>query len=235
MNCIILDDESVSREILTFLCNKQPGLNLKGSFANAIEAFRFLNNSEVDIIFLDIHMPGFTGFDFIQTLKNPPLVIITSSDKGQALHAFEYDSIIDFLSKPIDPERFEKSVTKASSLLKEGGSTKPKEKSAQEPDQFYINIDKKLIKLDLNQVYFFKAQGDYVQILLEKGEYLVHTTLSNVLDKLPNKDFFQVHRSYIINLSKIIDIQDNTVLIDKTVIPISRYKKSDLMKRINLF
>lgn len=235
MNCIILDDESVSREILTFLCNKQPELSLKGSFASAIEAFRFLNSSEVDLIFLDIHMPGFNGFDFIQTLKNPPLVIITSSDKGQAIHAFEYDSIIDFLSKPIDPERFVKSVQKASNMLTERVTVKTKENKPQESDQFYINIDKKLIKLDLKQVYFFKAQGDYVQILLEKGEYLVHTTLSNVLDKLPSDSFFQVHRSYIINLSKIIDIQDNTVLIDKTVIPISRNKKADLMRRINLF
>ncbi|MBN3582453.1 response regulator transcription factor [Algoriphagus aestuarii] len=234
MNCLIVDDESVSREILTFLCEKEPNINLVGKFSNAMDAFRFLNKDEVDLIFLDIHMPDFTGFDFIQTLKSPPSIIITTSDKESALKAFEFESIIDFLKKPIDPERFKKSVAKAEKILLESSKSEKKPDLPKTKNHFFINIDKRLIKVSSQDVNLIEADGDYVIIKTEKEDFRVHTTLSRIKEKLPLENFFQVHRSYIINLNKIIDIQDNTVLIHKSVIPISRSKRVDLMKRINL-
>ena len=234
MNCLIVDDESVSREILTFLCEKEPEINLVGKFSNAMDAFRFLNKEDVDLIFLDIHMPDFTGFEFIQTLKNPPSIIITTSDQESALKAFEFESIIDFLKKPIDPERFKKSVIKAEKILRE--SSKPSETTEvpKTKNHFFVNIDKRLIKISSQEVNLIEADGDYINIMTEKEDFRVHTTLSRIMEKLPQDIFFQVHRSFIINLNKIIDIQDNTVLIHKSVIPISRSKRADLMKRINL-
>ncbi|MBN7816326.1 LytR/AlgR family response regulator transcription factor [Algoriphagus pacificus] len=236
MNCLIVDDESVSREILTFLCERETELNLVSSFSNAMDAFRFLNKEDVDLIFLDIHMPDFTGFDFIQTLKNPPLIIITTSDQESALKAFEFESIIDFLRKPIDPDRFKKSVQKANKILSEGkkGSSNTSNTSTSTPHHFFINIDKRLIKINADEVNLIEAKGDYIDLFTEKETFHVHTTLSKIFEKLPQDSFFQVHRSYIINLNKIIDIQDNTILIQKSVIPISRSKRADLMKRINL-
>lgn len=236
MNCLIVDDESVSREILTFLCEKENELNLVSSFSNAMDAFRFLNKEDVDLIFLDIHMPDFTGFDFVQTLKNPPLIIVTTSDQESAIKAFEFESIIDFLRKPIDPDRFKKAVQKASKILNDfriasfptGGS------APVHSQHFFINIDKRLIKINAQEVNLIEAKGDYIDIFTEKETFHVHTTLSKIFEKLPQDSFFQVHRSYIINLNKIIDIQDNTILIQKSVIPISRSKRADLMKRINL-
>ncbi|MFC5624552.1 LytR/AlgR family response regulator transcription factor [Algoriphagus winogradskyi] len=235
MNCIIIDDESVSREILTFLCEKEPDLEVVGSFSNALDAFRFLNKEQVDLIFLDIHMPGFSGFDFIQTLKKPTHIILTTSDQSIAIHAFDYDTIIDFLTKPIDPNRLKKAIGKAFKIHKQEDTTASELKSDKgDKSQFYINIDKRLIKLNANEVNLIEAQGDYALIKLDNQEYRVHSTLTKIFEKLSPDSFFQVHRSYIINLHKIIDIQDNTVLIKKSVIPISRSRRAELMSRLNL-
>lgn len=234
MNCLIVDDESVSREILTFLCEKEHGINLVGKFSNAMDAFRYLNKEEVDLIFLDIHMPDFTGFEFIQTLKNPPSIIITTSDQESAIKAFEFESIIDFLKKPIDPDRFRKSVIKAEKILRESSKASETIELPKTKNHFFVNIDKRLIKISSQEVNLIEADGDYINIMTEKEDFRVHTTLSRIMEKLPQDIFFQVHRSFIINLNKIIDIQDNTVLIHKSVIPISRSKRADLMKRINL-
>ncbi len=232
MNCIVVDDESVSREILTFLCTQEPNLEVAGTFTNAMDAFRFLNKEQVDLIFLDIHMPGFSGFDFLQTLKGSSQIILTTSDKESALKAFEYENIVAFLIKPIDPNRFKKAILKVEKILSIPSvetSTNSKGTS-----QFYINIDKRLIKLNSEDVNMIEAKGDYVLIHLDDKEYRVHTTLSKIKTKLPAEFFFQVHRSYIINLSKIIDIQDNTILIQKFVIPISRSRRAELMNKLNL-
>lgn len=234
MDCIVLDDESVSREIVNFLCEQEPNTNLVGSFSSAIEAFKFLNLRDVDLIFLDIHMPGFTGFEFIQTLKSPPLIIITSSDMEQASEAFSYDSIIDFLKKPIEPDRFKKAIEKAVRLRKKDSRKITQESPESGLDHIYINIDKKLIKLNIAEINLLIADGDYVKILTTGSEYRVHTTLSNMQQKLPATSFMKIHRSYLINLHKIIDIQDNTVLIDKTVIPISRTRREEFMRKLNL-
>ena len=235
MNCIIIDDESVSREVLTFLCEKESDLQVLGNFSNALDAFRFLNKEQVGLIFLDIHMPGFSGFDFIQTLKKPPHIILTTSDQSIAVHAFEYESIIDFLIKPIDPDRLKKAINKAFKLYNQEDKTTPQLKSDKgDKNQFYINIDKRLIKLNANEVNFIEAQGDYALIKMDDKEYKVHSTLSKIFEKLSPDSFFQVHRSYIINLHKIIDIQDNTILIQKSVIPISRSRRAELMSRLNL-
>jgi two-component system response regulator LytT len=236
MDCIVLDDESVSREIISFLSEKEPDINLLGSFSSPIEAFKLLNQRDVDVIFLDIHMPQFSGFEFIQTLKSPPLIIITSSDIERAADVFEYESIIDFLKKPVNPERFKKAINKARRLLE--NRDKPIEKREEpekpNPNHLFINIDKKLIKLDAQKISVIEAKGDYVNILGDHINYRVHTTLSNLIQKLPHECFFHVHRSYVINLDKIVDIQDNTILIDKSVIPISRIKRLALMQRLNL-
>ncbi|MEB2778394.1 LytTR family DNA-binding domain-containing protein [Algoriphagus sp. D3-2-R+10] len=234
MNCLIVDDESVSREILTLMCQKDPNLILVDSFSNAIDAFRFLNKEEVDLIFVDVHMPDFTGFEFVQTLKNPPFIIITSSDKESALKAFDYESIIDFLKKPIDQERFKKAVLKAKKLMKGNQVADTDTPTEKIQEHFFINVDKRLIKINAMDVNFIEAKGDYIDINTEKETFRVHTTLTRVFEKLPKDIFFQVHRSFIINLTKIIDIQDNTILIQKSIIPIGRSKRADLMKSINL-
>lgn len=235
MNCIIIDDEEMARAIIGQMVTDHKGLKLVHEFSNAMQAIKYLNQNDVDLIFLDIHMPDFTGFDFIQTIKNPPKVILVTSDKNFAIDAFEYECIVDYLVKPITQERFEKAVQKATSA--QISSSTPKETKAIAEDtanEFYVNIDRRLIKIEFNLVTIVEAKGDYIHIKTEGKNYVVHSTLKKIEDKLPKDLFLKVHRSFIINTKKIIDIEDNSVLIAKDVIPVSRTNRPELMKRLNL-
>jgi len=209
MKCIIVDDEAAARAITKQLSKKIEELSIAEEFDNAIDAIKYLNGNTVDLIFLDIHMPTFSGFDFIQTLKNPPSVILTTSDRNFALDAFEYDCVVDYLVKPITQERFAKAVAR----IKERVTTqKPEAAAAASPEEnttigndLYVNIDRRLVN-----------------------------TLKKIEEKLPDHLFLKVHRSYIINTTKIVDIEDNSVLIKQDVIPVSRANRKELMQRLNL-
>ncbi len=236
MNCIIIDDESAARAIIAQLCSNFPEINVLEEFPNAIQAIKYLNNNDVDLIFLDIHMPDFTGFDFIQTLKNPPKVILTTSDSNFAMEAFEYDCIIDYLVKPISLPRFEKAINKAKkeNVAPKKNSALSKETAKDSPKDLYVNIDRRLIKIDFESIYLIEARGDYIHIKTEDKNYTVHSTLKKIEEKLPENLFLKIHRSYVINVTKIIDIEDNSVLIKKDVIPVSRSNRPELLKRLNL-
>ncbi len=237
MNCIVIDDEELARAIIGQLIEKHPQLHLDQSFSNAMQAIKYLNHHQVDLIFLDIHMPDFTGFDFIQTIKNPPKVILITYDKNFAIEAFEYECIVDYLIKPITEDRFQKAIQKATNTTIPSGGVKPDPKNAEPQDsvnEFYVNIDRRLIKIEFAVVNLVEAKGDYIHIKTEGKNYIVHSTLKKIEDKLPKDLFLKVHRSFIINTKKIIDIEDNSVLIAKEVIPVSRSNRPELMKRLNL-
>ena len=210
MNCIIIDDEATARVIIGQLCSKVKGLNILEEFSNAIQAIKYLNQNEIDLIFLDIHMPDFTGFDFIETLKNPPKIILTTSDSNFAIQAFEYNCIIDYLVKPITPERFRKAVQKATDKLNTSVKLSDSSENLETTsvNDLYINIDRRLIKIDISSIYLIEAKGDYINVKTEDKNYTVHSTLKK--------------------------IEDNSVLIKRDVIPVSRSNRPELMKRLNL-
>lgn len=236
MNSIIIDDEETARLILQQLSTHVEDLNVVHEFPNAIQAIKYLNQNDIDLIFLDIHMPDFTGFDFIQTLKNPPNIILTTSDKNFALEAFEYDCIIDYLVKPIDLPRFLKAVQKANKPQSKETSQATENPAQEESsaNDLYINIDRRLIKIDIPTITVIEAKGDYITLKTDNQNYTVHSTLKKIEEKLPDDLFLKIHRSYIINIKKIVDIEDNSVLIAKDVIPVSRSNRPELMKRLNL-
>ena len=238
MKCLVIDDEATARMIISQLIDTHKELNLVGEFSNAMQAIKYLNQNPVDLIFLDIHMPDFTGFDFIQTLINPPNVILTTSDRSFAIEAFEYDCIVDYMVKPITPERFKKAAQKAK-------NAKSARQSIPEPTEInsdvnktdndlYVNIDRRLIKIDIPSIYLVEAKGDYIQIKTFEKNYTVHSTLKKIENKLPEDLFLKVHRSFVINTKHIIDIEDNSVLIEKDVVPVSRSNRPELIKRLNL-
>ncbi len=231
MLCIIIDDDATARLIIKQHCLNSKIIDVLEEFSSAIDAIKYLNNHSVDLVYLDIHMPNFSGFDFIQTLKNPPKIILTTSDKNFALEAFEYKSVVDYLLKPISKERFEKSLEKLETNLV---VKKPVKKQEKVSDYIYVNVDKRLVKIDIPSIYLIEAKGDYINIKTNKKNYIVHSTLKKIEEKLPSNLFFKVHRSFIINFSEIIDIEDNSVLIRQVVVPVSRSNKSELMKRLNL-
>ncbi|TAF68614.1 MAG: DNA-binding response regulator [Flavobacterium sp.] len=235
MNCIIVDDEAFARAVIAQMIAIEEKITLMNHFDNAVDAIKYLNQNEVDLIFLDIHMPDFTGFDFIQLIKNPPKIILVTSDKNLAIEAFEYECIVDYLVKPITVERFKKAVNKvlfSQSLKQDAHFSTPT--SLDDTKEFYVNIDRRLIKIEFDTLTIVEARGDYIHIKTENKNYIVHTTLKKIEDKLPKHLFLKVHRSFIINISKIIDIEDNSVLITKQLIPVSRSNRPELMKRLNL-
>ncbi len=236
MRGIIVDDEMTARQIVRGLCRQVPGIEIVEEFSDAIQALKFMNHQEIDLIFLDIHMPGLTGIDFIQTLKHPPRIVLTTSDTHFAIEAYEYPFVVDYLVKPIKQERFLKMLdrleihrnalhvgTKATGVPSDSGN-----------EDLYVNIDRRLIKIRFDDLLWIEAKGDYIVIKTDKEEIKVHSTLKKIKEKLPAVRFIQIHRSYIINHTRIIDIQDNSVLIDRKVIPISRSNRPELMQRLNL-
>ncbi|UAM98131.1 LytTR family DNA-binding domain-containing protein [Polaribacter litorisediminis] len=231
MNCIIVDDDATARLIIKQLCSKSEQVQVLEEFSSAIEAIKYLNTTEVDLVYLDIHMPTFSGFDFIKTLKKLPKIILTTSDKNLALKAFEYKGVVDYLVKPISKNRFQQSLEKLAALSPQTALSSEEKMSS---EFLFVNVDKRLVKIIISDIYIIEAKGDYINIKTEHKNYLVHSSLKKINDKLPSTLFFKVHRSFIINTAKIIDIEDNTVLIKKEVIPVSRSNKGELMKKLNL-
>ena len=239
MQCIIVDDEAAARTILKKLASNNENIEVQEEFSNAIQAIKHLNQNDVDLIFLDIHMPDFTGFDFIQTIKNPPKIILSTSDRNFAIEAFEYDCIVDYIVKPITQERFDKAIKKAlifapKESTKDSASEKVDANPKESGNDLYVNIDRRLIKIDIPSIYLIEARGDYILIKTSGKNYTVHSTMKKIEEKLPENIFLKIHRSFIINVDKIIDIEDNSVLIEKDVIPVSRSNRPELMKRLNL-
>lgn len=232
MKCIIVDDEKLAQEVLRILISKSSDIELLEVFENAIEAIKYLNdNNMVDLIFLDIHMHNFSGIDLIKTLKNPPQIILVTVDKNFAIDAFNYDCVTDYLLKPIQQSRFKSAIERANQKSKI--VLLPKNNNEESAD-IYINIDKRLIRIEKASINFIKADRDYLIINTETNEFRVHTCLKKIEEKLDCSFLIKTHRSYIVNIKKIIDIENNTILIKNKVIPISRDKRIELMSRLNL-
>lgn len=244
MNCIIIDDEATARTILSQLCSEVDDLNIVGEFENVMQATQYLKKNKVDLILLDIHLPDFSGFELIDSLKrfqfldSPneiPQIILTTSDKNFAIEAYEYDCIIDYLVKPILLPRFLKAIKKVNkSIYQESEFNSSDNLIETTENQIYINIDRRLIKIDIPNIYLIEAKGDYIHVKTDTANYIVHSSLKKIQNKLPASLFLRVHRSYLINIKKIIDIEENSININKIIIPISRSSKADLMRRINL-
>jgi DNA-binding LytR/AlgR family response regulator len=241
MKCIIVDDEATSRLVIEQLLKDYPSIDLIASLESSVEALKYLNQNEVDLIFLDIHMPAFSGMDFIQTLKNPPYIIMITSDANYALQAFEYDFIVDYLQKPVMPNRLAKAIQKLEKISTDRQSSSSMKtisgadsNSDSSNSELFVNIDRRLIKIEMDKIYLIEAKGDYILIKTLGKNYTVHTTLKKIEEKLPDHTFLKVHRSYIINMTKIVDIEDSSILIEKDVIPVSRSKRPILMERLNL-
>ena len=234
MKSILIDDEVMAIEILKKLCSKVKELEVVATFSNAIDAIKYLNSNQVDLIFLDIHMPDFSGFDFVKTLKNPTNVVVTTSEKDFALEAFEHDFIIDFLVKPLSKSRFIKAIQKTKIQREVPQLKNDFSEENTLLDVLYANVNRRLIKIDIPSINLVEANGDYINVKTSKKNYVIHSTLKKIENKLPSNLFVKVHRSYLINIKKIVDIQDNSVLIEKEIIPVSRINKPELLRRLNL-
>lgn len=227
LDCIIVDDDRFSIEILRKLVEQTAGLNLVQSFEDPVEAMKFLSENTVQLMFLDVEMPGMTGLELINSLKEPPAVILVTSKKEYALEAFEFD-VVDFLLKPPNLPRFLKAVDKAKEKLKQ-------ERNAVEfrGDFIFVKSDSALVKLDMRDILWVEALADYVAIVTPRKKYVAHSTMKSIEGKLPSHQFLRIHRSYIVRIDKIDAIEDNTVVIDGKVIPVGGTYRDKLMDSLD--
>ena len=231
MKCMIIDDEEMSRNLLKSYCDKIEELEVSGVYFNPVEALSDIEKKPVDMIFLDIHMPEITGMDFLESMDDLPYVVLTTTDKSFALDAYQYN-VVDYLIKPVNFSRFLKAFNKVKDLVEKKNSANRDVRSS--GGEIFVNIDKKLIRIDVDTILLVEARGDYIMIKTEKKNYLVHTTMKKIEEKLPDENFLKVHRSYIVNIHKIVDIEDSTILISHEIIPVSRSKRELLVNKLNL-
>lgn len=227
MNCIIVDDEEMSRNIVKHFVEQTSGLHLLHVCTDAIEASNFLQNNAIDIVFLDIEMPEMSGIDLLKVLTVKPEVILITSKTDRALEAFEY-SVTDYLLKPITYPRFLQAVAKA----KEKREARPVPVAI--PTDIYVRTDSKIVKVNLKDLLYVEALADYVMLHTLSHRYIAHSTMKGIERKLTPKEFIRIHRSYIINTEKIDAIEDLSVLINKKYIPIGTSYKENFIKRLNI-
>tara|TARA_R110002049_G_scaffold3502_1_gene26227 strand:+ start:4367 stop:5059 length:693 start_codon:yes stop_codon:yes gene_type:complete len=229
MNCLILDDDHVSRLALEELIRQTGVLDLVASCEKVTDALKAINSNEIDIIFLDIEMPEMTGFEFLETLSDDPFIIFVSSRKDYALKAYE-TSATDYLLKPFSLDRLLKSINK----VKEAKLQKSKSDIEKPSKSIFVKADSAFIKLDLDTINWIESLGDYVTIHTDDKKHVINITMKKVEEKLSSSNFCRIHRSFIVNLNKIEKIEENIVIIKNKTFPVSRSNKKDLYERINL-
>lgn len=233
MKCIIIDDEPLALELLEDFVSKIPNLKLVSSCSNAIEAVAILQNNIIDLIFLDIEMPDFSGIEFIKSLEAKPLFIFTTAYSHYAIEGFNLNAV-DYLVKPIPFHRFLKAVNRAQELylLKKEDSL-PSIKNLGTPNFIFVKSDYENIKLNFDDIKYFEGLKDYIKIFSTSHKPIL--TLSNfkkIEEKLPEDLFIRVHRSYIVSLKHINSVQRNRIIIDGVRIPIGQNYKDEFIKRI---
>ncbi|RAR46304.1 LytR/AlgR family response regulator transcription factor [Flavobacterium lacus] len=226
LNCVVVDDSSIQRMIITKLVNNHQSLNLVGDFSNAIEAKSCMSIHSVDLIFLDIEMPIINGFDFLDGLKNKPQIIFITSKADYAVKAFDYDAT-DYLQKPISVDRFDSAVKRAIDMHK-----LRHEVSEEEGDYIFIKSNLKKLKVFTSKIKWIEAYGDYVKVVTDEDSNLVLSTMKSFENDLSKDRFLRVHKSFIVNIDKIERFNSKFAEIGVTKIPLSRNKKDDLKKAL---
>lgn len=226
MKCIIIDDNEVARAAVKHCVEKTPFLTLSGVYSNPVEALDAIKHEKPDLLLLDVEMPEMSGIDFIKTFHDIPQVILITSKKEYAAEAFDFN-VTDYILKPVEYPRFLKAVTKAKEMQE---SLK---KDTPESNELFIKVTNKYVHLNLCDVYMIEALADYVNVYTTAQRYTVLSTMKAIEDKLPKKDFLRVHRSYIVRIDKIKEIDDNTIIIADKHIPISRNMKDPVMNALN--
>ena len=226
LSCIIVDDSSIQRVIVSKLVSNHQNLKLVGDFSNAVETKNFLSYNSVDLLFLDVEMPILNGFDFLDTLKVKPQVIFITSKPEYAVKAFDYEAT-DYIQKPINALRFDAAVKRALNkqlLLLDSPSGNS--------EHIFIKSNLKKLKVFTSRIKYIEAYGDYVKVITDEENHLVLSTMKSFETDLPDEQFIRVHKSFIVNLNKIDKFNSKFIEIGTIKIPLSRTKKDELKKAI---
>ena len=229
MRCLIVDDNQMARTAMKQLVNQVQLLELVAECSDAMEAYNYLNSGQVDLVLLDIEMPGMTGIELTKKLRNRPLIIFTTAKSDYAVEAFELN-VVDYLIKPITLARFLQAIEKAKEVL----DSNKQEVKIEDKEFVFVKDNGILKKLNVDDILYLEAMGDYVKVHTPQKFHVLHSTLKSIEEKLPTNKFLRIHRSYIVALQKIDFIQDGIITIGKANIPVAETYKAALNKRLNL-
>jgi two-component system LytT family response regulator len=232
LRCLAIDDEPLALELLEDNIRQLPFLKLEGTCSNALEALKFLQEQPVDLIFLDIQMPGLTGLQFIQSLVEKPMIILVTAYEKFALDGFNLD-VIDYLVKPVSLDRFIKACNKAWELY--NLKNKKADSPSAEPEYFFVNVEYSLFKVEFADIRWIEGLKDYIKIHLKSSSRAIVTRMSmkSLEDELPSPKFIRVHKSFIISIACITSVRKNSVFIGSEEIPIGDNYKDAVNILIN--
>ena len=224
VKCLIVDDEPLAQKVIERYIAQTPALQMAGKCNNAVEAFDMLHRVTVDVIFLDIKMPGVNGIDFLKSLKHPPAVIFTTAYPEYGAISYDVEAV-DYLTKPVTYERFCKSIDR---LLKKNSTTPVPAKAG----YIYIKEDGKLVKILYPDILYIQAMKDYLKIVTAGKTYVTHMTMKAILDLLPGDVFLRSHRSYIVSIQHVLSAGGSEVLVGDKSLPLSESFRKNVMDNL---
>lgn len=229
MNCIVVDDNKMARTAIKLMIEQVDFLHFKKECANPIEAVDYLKTEDIDLVFLDVEMPGMTGMELIKNLKKRPIIILITSKEDYAVEAFEL-SVADYIIKPVSLSRFALAVSRAKELF----DSKDVKKEITPKDYIFVRSNSILTKIKLDDIMYLQALGDYVNIFSGNRRNTVHCTLKSMEEKLPINKFYRLHRSYLVAIDHVDHVEENAAYVGKHTLPIGEQFKKELLNKLNL-
>lgn len=228
IRCIIVEDEFPAVEILKEYIGKVSDWEIMSSFDNALDAISYLSKNKVDVIFLDIQLPELSGIDFIKTLVNPPLIVITSAYNEHAVEAFEL-VVFDYLLKPYSFQRFIKGISRINNHFESSKN----EQGHSEEKFIYVKENRQNIRININDILYIESQKEYVKIVCEKNEVKTKLGITKIEKLLSDYSMLRIHRSFMVSLSKVTSFTKNQVVINSHIIPIGKFYQNEVLKQLH--
>lgn len=230
MNCLIVDDNKIARTTLKQLASRIRDIKVVAECADAMEAYNFIQKEKIDLLLLDIEMPGMNGLELTKHLgSSRPLVIFTTGKKDYAVDAFELN-VVDYVLKPVNPARFIQAIDKARDMLES-----EHDQVDLAGEEFIFVRDSNIVRrVQLSEILYAEAMGDYVKLHTTQKFIAIHSTLKALEERLPAQKFQRVHRSYIVSLARIDSIQDGALIIQGKPVPVADAYRAELNKRMNV-
>ena len=239
LNCIVIDDEEGAHRVLEHFISQLKQLQLNGSFYTAVEAIEYVYNHQVDVMFLDINMPGLTGMEMLDAMSNKPFVILTTAYKEYALESYKYD-VVDYLVKPFDFKTFLSAIDKVINRL--GKNKRALDQTVNKTDQsiltadhLVLKVDNEIVKLDFSTIYYTQSYGNYVKFFTAEKMYMSQITTQEVENKLDPELFVRIHKSYLVALKEILKIAGGQLFLKNgTLLPIGKFYKKNVIERMKI-
>ncbi|WP_294187864.1 LytTR family DNA-binding domain-containing protein [uncultured Sphingobacterium sp.] len=239
LNCIVIDDEEGAHRVLEHFISQLQQLQLNGSFYTAVEAIEYVYNHQVDVMFLDINMPGLTGMEMLDAMSNKPFVILTTAYKEYALESYKYD-VVDYLVKPFDFKTFLSAIDKVINRLGKNKraldqTVNKTDQSILKADHLVLKVDNEIVKLDFSTIYYTQSYGNYVKFFTAEKMYMSQITTQEVENKLDPELFVRIHKSYLVALKEILKIAGGQLFLKNgTLLPIGKFYKKNVIERMKI-